>query len=394
MLRKVAIVSAHQTKFEEKKADERFQEMCYPLVRKCLDDTGLVFVPGRGIDFAITCSDDFFDQRTISDGPMGDLVGTGRWGGEEKVACDGAEAIQYAAAGIASGHYDIVIVLAHAKESQVDSRNIVTFHAFEPFYTRFLGMDYTQALGLQAESYMNKWGVTEKQLAAIAVRAAKNGAKNPNAQRTGSIKVDDVMKSKVVVSPIKELDLYPVSDGAVCMILAEETKARVLTDKPVWITGYGNCYDSYYLGDRNLYESTSLPKAAWSAYRIAGIIDPMEEFDIAEISVQATYQEPLWYEGLGLAEQGKGMELFESGKTDMGGKLPVNPSGGQLCGNPLLLSGIVRGAEAFLQLRGEANGYQVKGAGRALVHGTAGPAGQFHTVLVLENDKAQEGGKS
>jgi acetyl-CoA C-acetyltransferase len=390
MLRKVAIVSAHQTTFESNKWDERFQEMCYPLVRKCLDETGLDFVPGRGIDFAITCSDDFFDQRTISDGPMGDLVGTGRWGGEEKVASDGAQAVMYAAAGIASGHYDIVIILAHAKESQVDSRNIVTFHAFEPFYLRFLGLDYTQVLGLQAESYTNKWGITEKQLAQVAIRAGKNGKNNPFALRTGDFSVDDIMKSKTITAPIKELDLYPVSDGAVCMILAEEKKARALTDKPVWVTGYGNCYDSYFPGDRNLWESMSLSKAAWRAYRLAGITDPMGELDVAEISVQATYQEPLWYEGLGFAEPGKGMELFESGETDMKGKLPVNPSGGQLCGNPLLLSGIVRTTECFLQLRGEAKKRQIKNALRALAHGVVGPAGQFHSVLILEND---EGGK-
>jgi acetyl-CoA C-acetyltransferase len=171
------------------------------------------------------------------------------------------------------------------------------------------------------------------------------------------------------------------------MILAEEKKARALTDKPVWITGYGNCYDSYFLGDRNLWESMSLSKAAWSAYRLSGITDPVEQLDLAEISVQATYQEPMWYEGLGFCEPGKGMELFESKQTDTGGTLPVNPSGGQLCGNPLLLSGIVRTTECYLQLRGEAQKRQVKGAKRALAHGTAGPAGQFHAVLVLENDE-------
>jgi acetyl-CoA C-acetyltransferase len=390
MLRNVAIVSAHQTKFEGNKADERFQEMCWPLVKKCIAETGLVFVPGRGIDFAITCSDDFFDQRTISDGPMGDLVGAGRWGGEEKVATDGAMAVLYAAAGIASGHYDIVIVLAHAKESQVDSRNIPTFHAFEPYYSRFLGMDYTKALGLQADSYLKKWGISEERVAAVSVRAAKNGKNNPLALRTGDFSVADVMKSKPISSPIKELDLYPVSDGAVCMILAEETKARAITDKPVWITGYGNCYDSYFLGDRNLWESMSLERAAGSAYRLAGITNPLKELDVAEISVQAGYQEPLWYEGLGLAEQGKGMEFFEKNETDMKGTLPVNPSGGQLCGNPLLLSGAVRATECFLQLRNEAGKHQVKGAKRALAHGVAGPAGQFHAVLILAND---EGGR-
>jgi acetyl-CoA C-acetyltransferase len=134
----------------------------------------------------------------------------------------------------------------------------------------------------------------------------------------------------------------------------------------------------------------SLSKSAQRAYRLAGITNPKKQLDLAEISVQATYQEPLWYEGLGLAEPGKGMELFESGETDIKGKLPVNPSGGQLCGNPLLLSGIVKSTECFLQLRGEAKGRQVKDAKRALAHGVVGPAGQFHTVLIFENDK---GGK-
>ena len=128
-------------------------------------------------------------------------------------------------------------------------------------------MDYTKALGLQADSYLKKWEISEERIAAIPVRAAKNGKNNPLALRTGDITAADVMKSKPVSSPIKELDLYPVSDGAVCMILAEETKARALTDKPVWITGYGNCYDSYFLGDRNLWETTSLTRAARAAYR-------------------------------------------------------------------------------------------------------------------------------
>ena len=143
------------------------------------------------------------------------------------------------------------------------------------------------------------------------------------------------------------------------MILAPEKKARKITKKPIWILGASNCYEAHYLGDRDLADCEALTQAAQKAYKMAGIRNPLREIDVAEISEEYSYQELLWMEGLGFCDRGEGGKLIDSGKTRMGGKLPVNPSGGVLSGNPNGVAGMARVAEAVLQLRGEAGKRQV-----------------------------------
>jgi acetyl-CoA C-acetyltransferase len=169
------------------------------------------------------------------------------------------------------------------------------------------------------------------------------------------------------------------------MILAPEAKAKKLTKKPVWILGASNCYEIHYLGDRDLADCDALVKAAKKAYSMAGIKNPLKEINIAEISEEYTYQELLWLEGLGFCGRGEGGKLIDRGVTKMGGKLPVNPSGGVLSGNPVGVAGMTRVAEAVLQLRGEAGDRQVKGARIALAHGITGICGQHQGVMILGN---------
>jgi acetyl-CoA C-acetyltransferase len=116
---------------------------------------------------------------------------------------------------------------------------------------------------------------------------------------------------------------------------------------------------------------------------MAGIGRPLREIDVAEISEEYSYQELLWMEGLGFCDRGEGGKLIDSGKTKIGGKLPVNPSGGVLSGNPNGVAGMVRVAEAVLQLRGKAGGRQVDGAKVALAHGVTGICGQHQAVMIL-----------
>ena len=116
---------------------------------------------------------------------------------------------------------------------------------------------------------------------------------------------------------------------------------------------------------------------------MAGIRNPLREIDVAEISEEFTYQELLWTEGLGFCDRGEGGKLVDSGKTRMGGKLPVNPSGGLLSGNPNGVAGMARAAEAVLQLRGQAGKRQVPGAKIALAHGVTGICGQHQAVMIL-----------
>jgi acetyl-CoA C-acetyltransferase len=167
------------------------------------------------------------------------------------------------------------------------------------------------------------------------------------------------------------------------MILAPEAKAKKLTKTPVWILGASNCYEAHYLGDRDLADSDALVKAAKKAYSMAGIKNPLKQIDVAEISEEYTYQELLWLEELGFCGRGEGGKLIDRGVTKMGGKLPVNPSGGVLSGNPVGVAGMIRVAEAFLQLRGEAGDRQIDGAQIVLAHGVTGICGQHQAVMIL-----------
>jgi acetyl-CoA C-acetyltransferase len=381
---RVGIVAVAQTRFEQKKGNQRFQEMAWEVVKQVRDQTGLGYEKGE-IDNAVTCSDDVLDARTISDGPMGDLVGA-HYGSEEKVDHDGLQALFYAAAVVLSGHSDITIVLVHGKESQPASRNMVTHAAFDPIFHQQVGLDYLSADALQARAYMEKYKVRPEQAAAAVVRDRKHAALNPRAQDQDQVTVEEVLKSPLVCDPLRRLDIYPKSDGAVAMIVANEKRAREITDRVVWIQGAGNCYDHFFLGDRDLWDSQSLRKAADRAYDMAGIMNPPEELDLVEVSAHTSYQELLWLECLEVCPQGKAGDIVAAQATELDAALPVNPSGGMLSGAPLNVSGMARAAECVLQLRGEAGQRQVQNARLALAHGTTGPAGQHHCVMIFSRD--------
>jgi acetyl-CoA C-acetyltransferase len=377
---RVAICAVAQTRFEADKWDARVQGMVWEVVRKVLDQTGLTFGKG-GIEAAVTVSDDVFDARTISDGAITDVVGA-HYQSEEKVAGDGAQGVYYAAATILSGHHDVILLAGHCKESQAASRNMVTHLAFDPFYTRPVGLDYLAAAALQAQAYMARSGVTEEQLADLVVRSRRWAAKNPAARQNDPLTREGALASPMVADPIRQAFMYPVTDGAVAMILAGERRVRDITDKPVWVTGLGNCYDSFFVGERDLAGNFALERAAMRAYAMAAVRAPRSPFDVVEIADAYAHQLPQYAEGLGLCEAGRGGRWLNDGGPD---RQNVNRSGGMLAGNPLMLGGMVRVAEAVIQLRGEAGDRQVPGAKRAVAHGATGPAGQLQTVVVLEN---------
>lgn len=379
MAQRVAICAVAQLKNDSNLWYKRFQEMCFDVVEQIVNTTGVDWNEEDGIYDIITCSDDIFDARTISDNGVTDAVGA-HYRGEEKMAQDGINGLGYAASCILSGHDDVVLVVGHTKESQTESRNMCTNLAFDPFYCRPIGMDYENTAALQARAYMKKAGITEEQLAKVVVNARANAAKNPFANARELVTIEQVMNSPMLCDPIRELHAYPVSDGAVAFLLVSEDRCLEFTDKPVWITGFGNCMDSYFLGDKDLCSNFAMKKAAARAYKMAGVKDP-KSFDIVEITDRYAYQLPMWAEGLGLCDENSGGKWIDGGGLE---KMNVNRSGGMLSGNPIMIAGMSRAAEAVLQLRGEAEGRQAANAKRAVAHGTTGPVGQHQAVLVLE----------
>ena len=374
---KLAIAGVGQTKCERRKEDT-FEELVFEAANLALSDAG----GGIGdVDNIVTVSNDFWDGRTISSMAVQDAAGS--WGKDiSTVEGDGTFGVLYAMMRILSGSFDTALVVSHVKGSE-GVMNLITNAMFDPIFHRKLGIDATSSAALQARSYMEMSGATEEDFAKVSVKNHGNAAGNPLAQLPLAITVEDVMNSRKIADPLKLLDCSPVSDGAAAIILANEKGMERFRKDPVWIRGVGHCSDSYNIGYRDLTRPRALREASDKAYQMAGIRNPLEDLDVAEIYDAYSYMELMWYEGLGLAPEGGGKDLIRSGVTNMDGALPVNPSGGVLSAHPVMVAGMARIIEAALQIRGEATGRQIGGAKTALAHGINGACGQAHCVYVL-----------
>ena len=379
-MERAAVIGVGQTKYERKK-EGIFAELVYEATTKALDDAGMKI---EDIDNVVTISNDFWDGRTISCMAVADAAGCyGKDG--TTVECDGAFGAFYGLMRTLSG-YDTTLVVAHSKVSEGKPRSVFNA-AFDPLYERILGLDAVSSSALQARAYMKRFGVTEEQCALVSVKNHKNAKNNPYAQLPLDIAVEDVMKSPKLADPIKLLDASPISDGACAIILATEEKAEKWAKKPIWVKGVAHCTDAYHLGERDLTYSEALERAAQKAYQMAGITNALRQIDVAEAYDAFSYMELMWYEALGFCGKGEGGKLIESGKTNMGGELPVNPSGGVLSAHSVLVAGLARIAEAVLQLRAEAGKRQVPEAKIALAHGINGICAQQHCVWILGSEK-------
>jgi acetyl-CoA C-acetyltransferase len=377
-LDEVAIVGVGQTKYERRKIGETFADLVFEVTNKALEDAGITI---RDIDNVVTVSNDFQDGRTISS--MAVMDACGAFGKNvSTVEGDGTLGALYGLMRVLSGAFETTLVVAHCKCSEGD-QDLIWNSAFDPVYYRRLGLEAVSASALQARRYMDKYGVTGEQCALVPVKNHRNARANPWAQEAMDLTVEEVMRSPVLASPLKMLDAAPLSDGACAVIFANRWKAGRMTTKPVWVRGVGHCADAYYLGDRDLAGVDSLTGAAKRAYGLAGIVDPRKEIDVVEVFEAFGYQELMWLEGLGFCDPGQGGVFTAGGNTLMDGPWPVNPSGGVLSAHPGLVAGLVRIAEACLQVRGDAGARQVDGVRTALAHGTNGLCGQGHCVWVL-----------
>jgi acetyl-CoA C-acetyltransferase len=374
----VAIIGVGQTTIERRKPADTFADMAYEAVTKALKDAGMSIAD---VDNVVTTSNDFWDGRTISSMAVNDAVGAGLGKNMTTVEGDGTFSAFYGMCRILSGSYKNSLVVAHVKGSISDNIHI-TNGIFDPIYMRPIGLDSVNTAALQMRRYMTKYGITEEQCAKVSVKNHTNGLKNPNAQIKKAVTVEEVMESRVMADPLKLLDCSPVSDAAAAIIISGEESAKKHKNA-VKVKGVGYCADAYFLGDRDLADAEALDMAASTAYEAAGITDPPSAIDVVELYDAFSYMELMWYEGLGFCSQGGGGKLIDKGMTEMEGNLPVNPSGGLLCGHPVIVGGLIRLIEACLQVRGEAGEHQVKGAKTALAHGVNGACGQSHCVWIV-----------
>lgn len=376
-MRRVAITHVAQSSGVESR--ESLMDFTYQINKEILDKAGL---KRADVGCIIAGAADIFHSG-IACANAFDWDGIGAFLKEGSRAEESALSFIYGCMRILSGYFDIVLVTALVKGSENPDNDSITSYYGDPFYLRPLGINESSVAAMQMRQYMDRYGVTEEQCAKVAVKNLGNGLFNPHAHVKKRVSLKDVMDSKQVYDPLKILECAPKSDGVVAVLIASEERAKKLTDKPVWLSGYGCSIDHFIPGDRDLLNG-ELRSAAARAYGMAGIKDPRKKIDVAEICEPYAFQELLWCEQLGLCGEGKGGDLIDSGITGMDGSLPVNPSGGVLAMNPYPARGLYRIAEAVLQIKGQAGEHQArKKVKTALAHSTHGFGGQCHSVIIL-----------
>jgi acetyl-CoA C-acetyltransferase len=230
---------------------------------------------------------------------------------------------------------------------------------------------------LMASTFIAESGVTEEHAAKVAVKARHNGALNPNAHlQLPDLTIEEVMKSELLSWPVRKLDMCPQSDGAVAVVLCADHLAKKRCAKPAWIRAVTTAHEQQYMGDspKRLAIMRSQIAASQRLYKMVGITNPRKELDVAEIYEVASWAELAMYQNLGFCEMGQAGKLIDEGVTAIDGELPVNPSGGVLCTNPIGATAMIRAAEAALQVMGKAGAHQVPNAKTALATGYGGNA--------------------
>lgn len=228
------------------------------------------------------------------------------------------------------------------------------------------------AYALSARRYMEETGATEEHLAMASVRNRRNAADNPLAAFTTSIRVEDVLDSQVLCSPIKLLDSSASLDGAAAVVLASEEVAEDICDKPVYIAGLGQYHDNSCFmptddADKSISSFVSTRRAAGEAFGNAGIRP--EEVDVAEIYAPFSSHELIIPEDIGWFEKGGMIRALECGETEVGGRIPINTDGGLLSrGHPWAVTPFYEMITVVKQLRGESGERQVPEAKVGLVH--------------------------
>ncbi|HSJ20559.1 MAG TPA: thiolase domain-containing protein [Nocardioidaceae bacterium] len=231
-------------------------------------------------------------------------------------------------------------------------------------------------------SYIRRTGAPVHVGAMVAAKDRRNACKNPYAHlHQPDTTMESVMASQMLWDPIRYDETCPSSDGACALVISDEDTARSV-DNPAWIHATAMRTEPTTAAERDQVNPLAGREAATSLWKQAGITSPIDEIDCAEIYVPFSWFEPMWLENLGFAAEGEGWKLTEAGETEIGGRLPVNMSGGVLSSNPIGASGMLRFGEAALQVMGEAGEHQVEGARRALGHAYGGGS-QFFAMWVV-----------
>jgi acetyl-CoA C-acetyltransferase len=376
-MRSVAVIGAGQTNHQSKRLDVSVAGLVREAVRLALDDAGIemsdvdAIVLGKAPDaFEGIMQPELALAGALGavDRPLIRVHTAGSVGGSTAVA---------AATHVASGMFDRVLAVAFEKHSETDP-----LWGLSPKSTS--GRLFLAGAGAffapHCRLYMTRSSAPHDIGARVVVKARLHASKNPHAHLRKLVTLDEVLASPLLWDPLHRLECCPTSDGAAAMVFASESAARGRRDV-AWVKGTSAMAESATAPGRDVGDPQVGRICAKRVYAQAGITDPTRELSVAEIYEPFSWIEPMWYENLGFCAKGEGWRLIDREATTLGGRLPVNPSGGVLSTNPIGASGMIRMVEAASQVRGRCGDRQVAGAHLALGHAYGGSSNYFAMMI-------------
>jgi benzoylsuccinyl-CoA thiolase BbsB subunit len=365
-MREVVVIGVGQSafgKFPEKSAISLGREA----VMAALEDSGV-----RPKDVQVAYASRLYDGSTTAQAILKEVGITGLEMVNVENACGGGStAFRGVWKEIADGHYDIGIALGVGSMTTSPTAGKMIQPAKEDFEGR-IGSTMPAVFAMIARRQMEQFGTTPEDFALVSVKNHHHGCLNPFAQYKKEFSIEEILNSRMITDPITLLMCCPQTDGAAAAILCAADMARRYNTHAIRIAASVLMSGDYKFRQKDITVSPLCKKTAKMAYEMAGV--GPEDLDVIELHDAFANEEILRYEDLSLCGIGEGTRMLRDKDTWIGGKLPVNPSGGLLSlGHPLSASGIRVMAELVLHLRGQAGERQTPNAKVGLAHMLGGP---------------------
>ncbi len=384
-MRNVAVVGVGQTKFSEH-WDKSLRELAAEAGNLAISDSGIDKKDMQALFVGNMAGGKFASQEHIAALVATQLGINPIPATRIEAACaSGAAAVRQGYMAVASGMYDVALVVGVEKMSDLPANEVVAslMAASDQEWEASIGLTFSGLYALMARAHMHKYGTTEEQLALVSVQNHKNAVGNKYAQFPYEVKLETVLNSPMVADPLKLLDCSPITDGAAAVVLASENVAKKMA-APVWFRASTQASDTIALFEReSLTEMKATKLAAKWAYDSVGV--GVNKIDVFEVHDCFSINQIISLEGLGVASVGKGGGFVAAGKSAVDGEAPTNTSGGlKAGGHPVGATGVRQIVDLTRQLRGTAHN-QISGAKRGLALNVGG-SGATSVVHILSNE--------
>ena len=383
-MNRCAVVGVGQTRHASKRSDVSLVGLVREAAARALEDARVGWADVEAV--VIGKAPDMFEGVMMPELFLADALGAA---GKPLIrvhtagSVGGSTAI-VAASLVQAGIHERVLTVAFEKQSESNTMwALAPKIPFQPPLVAGAGGYFAPTI----REYIRRTGAPEHIGIKVAVKDRLSALKNPYAHlHVDGIDDEMVRTSMMLWDPIRYLESCPASDGACAMVLASERAAEASPTPPAWVLGTAVRSEPLGMAGRDEVNPRAGRDCAADVYAQAGITDPVREVDVVEMYVPFSWYEPMWLENLGFAAEGEGWKMVDNDVTRLDGDMPIDASGGVLSSNPIGASGMLRFAEAAMQVRGQAGEHQVDGARVGLGHAYGGGS-QFFAMWIVGSER-------